>query len=267
MASSFRFPPVHTASPLARQIASNSTDLPPFESLGDRSTTQFPALPVDRAGEESLQKSHLFSRFATGRPRSATTQGNLQRGMFMTSIPEKTHDDGATRNDNPERQENVKVSPFNRPAALSYTNSPVMGSRALSPGRPVAQIYGTPPHNYRALPRPSPQSKTGTPHPAPPFNIGNPGAIQLPLPGSKPIDGRPTLPPPQSSSRNVELCCTSCRRFGPALSGHACTECISGLCSTCASELNDEKDTGHSVKCPSCGSVESKFKRISLDLR
>lgn len=70
---------------------------------------------------------------------------------------------------------------------------------------------------------------------------------------------------PSYSSQNIQIYCAACHGVSLLKSSYACTECISGLCSTCVEVLLAEQ--GARRKCPRCATIGGRFKPFQLDIR
>jgi hypothetical protein len=70
---------------------------------------------------------------------------------------------------------------------------------------------------------------------------------------------------PTYSSHNIQIYCAACQEISRLRDSYACTECISGLCSTCVEVLMAEQ--GARRKCPRCATIGGRFKPFQLDIR
>lgn len=69
------------------------------------------------------------------------------------------------------------------------------------------------------------------------------------------------------SSTPIELFCANCKNHYAVAHCFACTECICGVCASCAEIIQSDSHSGRSHGCPKCSSITSMFKPINLDLK
>ena len=68
-------------------------------------------------------------------------------------------------------------------------------------------------------------------------------------------------------SSPVRIYCAGCRRLSNLKESYACSECICGLCPGCVEAFVSEQSHGRMVQCPSCRTMDARFKKFNLDLR
>lgn len=262
------FPPILHNSPPGR-----SSTLPPIQRLGParssphkQSLTKLASQPHHK---RKLSKDHAHVRQMSQDRKAysvepstkpATGYGSRWEDLIeaATSATEDVNED-RTPVSIPDTNEQLFTQFFQMPESPRPVRSP-MNRNSLPPFQPSHfQGYQASPL-HRALTPPIYDTEIPDPFPSvegiesvDTFHIDNTG-----LSNSS----------PNFSSQNTQIFCAACRGISLLRDSFACTECICGICQTCASLYHAGASLGgQRGKCPRCGISEPNFRRTQFDLR
>lgn len=249
------------ASPLARTLTPplHDSDLHPFpsvESSADSSISgrnfHFPSsigLGEGSPGSISMSKTGSSSGY---RPRSRPGYSASSGSTGGTQSQRSSYLDGLLERSN---ADSTFLPQYGNLSSIGFSPSQLQIQPQFSQSNPPIDPHIT----SSPVSRPTyPTSSASGPGP-----LHHPVSLMSAGPGFSPHYQQQST----SNSRVVEIYCAACHRLAPLSQAYACTECICGVCPACVDVWVEEQARGRGVKCPKCGAVGGKFKRVGLDVR